>query len=188
MVECKSEELGGEDLLLPNGLWLAATAVGFVYIMPFLLARRPVAIRAQRLAVMGLIVLVLRLVWIAAGFKLKGLLDVTLLVATLLGTVGLVLWRHAWITRSGLDEFREQVESACRGLFLVFEEPVRGHFLLTDKGNTHTLQALSLTSRMQVVLLPSHTRRSKVALLESWLSRQYPGPFPRMSIQLKSRE
>lgn len=177
-----------EGPLLPIGLWLGTAATGFLYTMLFLLARRPVAIRAGRLANLGLMALALRLLLLAAGYQVETGLDATFMVGTLLVTCVLVLGRRVWIVNAREADLRQQVEAACRGLFLSCDEAAKGQFLIIARGNSCVLRVWSLMPRTQLVLLPPLACHKKVALLVRWLSKQYPGPLPRVCVVLKRRE
>jgi hypothetical protein len=172
----------------PNGLYLLAAAAGAVYGTLFLCARRAVALRAGRLAAAGLCLLLLRLIFVVVGYPLDGWLDAALVVAILPSSFVCLRYRRVWLMRVSLEELREQIASACRGLFLSFEEPSQGQFLFTAQGSTDEIRVLSLTSHIQLVRLPRCRRQSKVGLLVRWLSKQYAAALPTVRIILKRRE
>jgi hypothetical protein len=167
------------------GLWWGAAVVWAVYFALFLLAHRPVTLRLLRLGGLALVVAGLRLLLIPCGDSLANPLDIGLTVLTVLG--GVVLWccGRVWLARAEATMLREQIHTACRGLFLEYSEPRTGHLLLAARGGTWRLRLVGLSPRVQLVVLPPVTGPSKAALLLHWLSKQYPGPVPRLHIVLK---
>jgi len=177
-----------EGALLPNGLWLGTGIAALMYATLFLLPRRPAAIRAGRLALLGLLVLVLRAMLLSAGYTVDTWLDASFLLLGLLGTFILALGRRMWILRTQEADLRKQINWACSRLYLPFNESATGQFLFTIQDNTYGLRVLSFTHRIQFVLLPPIAAHRKVALLVNWLSKQYPEPLPRVHITLKRRK
>ena len=137
---------------------------------------------------MAAAVLAARLGLIAAGYPLKAGMDWSLTGAVLLGAAGLRLGARVWLVRGGGEELREQIRYACRGLFLECEEPEQGRFAFCAKGMRRHLRTLALGRRLQLVVLPRPGGHAKITLLTQWLSKQYPGPIPRMRRVLKRRE
>jgi hypothetical protein len=136
---------------------------------------------------MLLAVLVVRAGLLLAGFPPEPWIDVSLA-----GVVMLFAVSRPWIVRVSLirvtvDDFREQIGTACRGLFLRCEEEQHGRFLFTAGGSTFNLRMYSIGRRLQLVVLPPVAGHGKVTLLVSWLSKQFPGPVPRVRIILKRR-
>ena len=172
------------DTCWPGRLWWGAAVILAAYLALFLLARRPVSLRLERLEWLALVVFGLRLVLLALGRPPATYLDLSLTTLALLGTVGLGLRHPIWLARVVREELSQQIWTACRGLFLTCEEPAPGRFLLTAKDGTWQLRTWSLSRRVQVVCLPRPAGPSKVSLLVQWLSKQYPGPVPRVRIVL----
>jgi hypothetical protein len=166
-------------------LWYGAAAALAAYLAPFMLAKRPVSLRMRRLGGSALGVFLLRLLMIPLGVAMEMPVDCGLTAFCLLAGVGLWLAERVWLARVDEGSLREQIEAACRGLFLEYTEPQRGLFLLTARGFTWRLRLVRISRRMQLVVLPQAAELSKAALLLHWLSKQYPGPVPRLHINLK---
>jgi len=92
-----------------------------------------------------------------------------------------------WLVRVSLDEFRQRFDDACRGLRLELRQSCPNRVELVERQQMYSLQMTSLSKGWLLIHLPRATRPSKVALLVDWLSKQYPGPVPRIHIHL-SRE
>ena len=114
--------------------------------------------------------------------------DASLAVTALVGAASLAFGARIWLVRTTGEELREQITTACRGLFLEWEESLPGRFVFSAKGETRQLRTRELGDRMQLVVLPRLAGHRKVALLLDWLSKQYAGPIPRVPIVLKRRE
>jgi hypothetical protein len=170
--------------ILPGALWCAAAACGAGYAGLFLLTRRPAAIRLRRVGVALLVVLALRLALMAVGYSVETAREAVLGGVALAGAAALCLGPRAWLVRAGYEELREQVRAGCRGLFLRHEEPSPNDFLLTAKEGTWPLRLRRLGGRLQFVIVPCPGGGGKVALFVHWLSKQYPGPVPRVRITL----
>ena len=173
--------------IFPVGFWLAAAGTAASYIALFLLARRAVALRLGRLRWLALAVLALRLALLGA-YPLATAFDACFSALGLLSLAGLWLGARTWLLRATAEDVREQIETGCRGLFLVCAEPERGRFVLTAKGTTTQLRMRSLGRRMMCLRVPRLAGQRKVELLIQWLSKQYPGPVPRITIVLKRSE
>lgn len=170
----------------PVALGWATVAAGLGYIALFLLARRPVSLRAARLGGIAAAALVLRLI-LTAWHPLAGA-DRGLVVMLLLAAVALRWGSRVWLVRATMAALRAQIEEACRRLFLACEAPAPGRFLLTARGDGRRLRVLTLGHRLQLVVLPRAAGHGKAALLVRWLSKQYPGPLPVMRRVLKERK
>jgi hypothetical protein len=165
-------------------LWGAAAGLAVLYVLLFLLARRPVSLRPPRLGWPALAVFVVRIGLIPLGCPVTSLLDGVLLAAAGLAGVGLTPAQRLWLLRAEAPGLREQIETACRGLFLQFAEAAPGRFTLTAKAGTWHLRTLPLSRRVQLIVLPRAEGPGKLALLLHWLSKQYPGPVPRLHFTL----
>src|SRR5947209_6267509 len=99
-------------------LWAVGALVVVGYLLLFVLARRPVSLRLARVGCLLAGLLGLRLVLAVAGMTLEGTREV--IGAVLLGVAAgaLVLGWRVWLVRATGDEVREQIQTACRGLFL----------------------------------------------------------------------
>jgi hypothetical protein len=119
---------------------------------------------------------------LAGGYPLASVLDQVLTGFALCAAIGLGLVARAWLVRAESATLREQIETACRGLFLQCTEAGAGDFRLTAKTGVWHLRTFALSHRMQLVLLPRPGGPGKMSLLLQWLSKQYPGPVPRVRI------
>lgn len=172
----------------PLAFWCAAAGLGAAYVGLFLAARRPVSLRLSRLGGMAAVVILTRATLHAAGWPLEFGREGIPGVVFLLAVAGGWLAGRVWLLRSPADEFRQQLETACRGLFLKLEEARPGQVSLTASGRTASLGLRQLTANLQVLVLPQPGGMGKVALLVQWLSKQYPGPVPKVRIVLTRSE
>ncbi len=170
---------------LVAGYWIAAAAVGTVYLLLFVLTSRLVSLRPRRLGVYVLVVLAGRLALVAAGRPAPALPEAVGGIVGLVAGVLLVRCERWWLLRAEAGVLRAQVEGACRGLFLECTEPAPGRLVLTAKGRSHSLRLIALSRRLQAALVPPTKGPGKVALFVAWLSKQYPGPVPRIRVVLK---
>jgi hypothetical protein len=166
------------------GFWGGTAVLVGGYVALFLLVRRPVSLRLRRLGWLFLAVFVLRLVLLLSS-PAPGRFDLALAAVALVGGVGLWSAGRVWLLRADAAGLREQIRTACRGLFLELAESKPGLFLLTAKANTWPLRVMGLGRRLQLVVVPRVAGPSKAALLVHWLSMQYPGPVPRIHFVLK---
>jgi hypothetical protein len=166
------------------GFWGGAAVLVGGYVALFLLARRPVSLQLRRLGWLFLAVLVLCLVLLLCS-PAPGPFDLALAGVALVGGVALWSAGRVWVLRAEAAVLREQIQTACRGLFLELAESKPGLFLLTAKANTWPLRVIGLGRRLQLVVVPRVAGPSKAGLLVHWLSMQYPGPVPRIHIVLR---
>jgi hypothetical protein len=122
----------------------------------------------------------MRVGFIAVGYPLQPGPDAFCFGGILLASIALRLCARAWLVRATAQELGEQTRSTCRGLFLECEEPLPGRFRFAVRGITYNLHVREAWERTLNVTLPPTTDRSKVTLLIQWLSKQYPGPLPRI--------
>jgi len=165
-------------------LWILTGSGIAGYVLLFLLARSRVSLRPGLVARLLGVAVVARTVLLGCGYPLQSILDLVLTGSMVLTAGLLLLVRRAWLVRVTVEELREQLQTASRGLFLEVREPQPGRWVLVSKGE-HELRLVGLTRRLQVLLLCPPPDAGKVPLLLSWLSRQYPGPMPRIRIVLK---
>jgi hypothetical protein len=92
-----------------------------------------------------------------------------------------------WLVRISPDEFRQRLDDACRGLRLELRQSSPDCVELVERQQVHSLRMTALSKGRILIHLPRATRPSKVALLVDWLSKQYPGPVPRIHVD-RSRE
>jgi hypothetical protein len=166
------------------GFWPAAGVLLAGYVGLFLAARRPVSLRPGRLAAFAAAALAARLLLLALGASWAGPLDLALAAGSAAGAAGLLLARGNWLLRAEADALRQQLQYAGRGLFLPHAEPSPGLLVFTAKGSSWRLRLTELGRRLQRVGLPRPPVTGKMALLVHWLSKQYPGPVPRLRITL----
>ena len=172
--------------MLQGTLWAAGGVVVGGYVLLFLFARRPVTLRLARAGWLLAILVGLRLLAILAGVPLQGPLELPLTVVLGVAALALLLARRVWLVRATAEELRKQIETVCRGLFLGVQEPKPGRLQLSTRGEP-ALRLRKLVSRVQVLVLCRVAGPGKVALLCSWLAKNYPGPVPRIRIVLKRR-
>jgi hypothetical protein len=142
------------------------------------------ALRAGRLSCFLAASLVLRIGLVLVCFPLAStweawLFAVCLALALLLGLAG-----RTWLLRTEEATLREQLQAACAGLFLDSAEPRPGVLELSARGAAVRLRWLRLGPRLLLVLVPRVRQPGKLFLLFEWLSKQYPGPIPRIRIVL----
>lgn len=168
-------------------LWAAGGITVGGYVLLFLFARRPVTLRLARVGWLLAILVGLRLVLaILAGEPFQGPPEIILTALLGVASLALLLSRRVWLVRATEKELREQIETVCRGLFLEVQELRPGRLQLSARGQP-ALRLRKLLSRVQVLVLCRVHGPGKVALLCSWLSKNYPGPVPRIRIVLNRR-
>src|SRR5262245_39366350 len=115
--------------------WAIGAALVVGYVLLFLLARRPVTLRLHRLGWLLLGVAGLRLVLAVAGAPFGRPLEDFATLALLAAALVLVLTaRRVWLVRATPEGLREQIQAACRGLFLGVTEEPPGRLKLTAPG------------------------------------------------------
>lgn len=170
--------------MLEGVLWCASAFVIGSYVLLFALARRPVTLRLARVGGLLTVIVSLRLILIAAGAPPEGWPSWIGVILLAVIAAALVLARRVWLVRATAEELNEQIQIACRGLFLVANELGPGRLRLVAPGEP-TLHIWSLGSRVQALAIDRSLETGKAALLYSWLAKQYPGPVPRLRIVLK---
>jgi hypothetical protein len=166
-----------------EGFWTAVGLLLAAYVGLFL-AWRQVSLRPRRLAGFMAVVVVVRLVLLTLGWPWSGGLDVGLAVGSAAGAVLLFGLGRYWLCRVQSAVLRQQLDEASRGLFLPYTEPQPGCLVFSTKGSSWTLRLTELTPGVQLVAPPTVAGAGKMALLVQWLSKQYPGPIPRIRISL----
>jgi len=167
-----------------NPAWLTGAGLLAVYALLVILARRPVGLRTARLGWLVLFVAALRLLLIPVGYPMRGTVEWIAWCGTLAAALIMKSCRRLWIVRVTADSLCEQVRWACNGLFLPCTEHERT-FRLGHHGASRILTFVSLSRNWQVLVLPKRGGSAKVVLLLDWLSKQYPGPLPRIRFVLK---
>jgi hypothetical protein len=171
--------------MLAETLWAVGGVLAGGYLLLFMLARRPAALRLARLGCLLTALVALRLVLAVGGATLQAPAEVAATVLLGAAAGALLLGRRVWLVRATAGEFREQILTACRGLFLGVHEGEGRYRLAATDGPA--LRLWTLAARLQLLVLCRVTGPGKVALLCGWLAKQYPGPVPRLRITLKRR-
>ncbi|MGB5442636.1 MAG: hypothetical protein WBN57_08425 [Gammaproteobacteria bacterium] len=173
---------------MSTSLSLLAGMIPVIYLALFLFSRQPATLRFGRfgwilIAMTGFIVLALEVGDGATETEMR------VLLALLVLSVALIATGHVWIFRMDEEKFRESIRDACRRLLLPFEESTAcsGFILMESSQVIKQLRLLMVCRGFVLVLLPCRSGRGKVELLRSWLSKQYPGPVPRIHIFLKEK-
>jgi hypothetical protein len=156
--------------------------VGYVGLF---LGRSGVSLRPSRVGSMLAVIVAVRLILLALGWPWVGAADMTLAGTTATGAVVVVLARRAWVLRTDAATLRQQMADASRGLFLPCTETEPGCLVFTAKGASWRLRFTELGKRFQLLVLPDSPGTGKMGLLVQWVSKQYPGPIPRVRINLK---
>jgi hypothetical protein len=162
-----------------NPAWLAGAGALAVYALLVILSRRPVGLRLARLGVAAL-----RLLLVARGYPMREALEWVAWSGTLAAALIMNMCRRLWIVRVTADSLCEQVRWACAGLFLACAEDEKT-FRLGQQAADQILTFVSLSRNWQLLLLPKPGGSAKVVLLLDWLSKQYPGPLPKIRLVLK---
>jgi hypothetical protein len=170
--------------LLPALVWGAAAVLAFGYAGLFLWARRPVAIRLIRVGVVCTIVLALRLALLAVGNSTVMEWEIAVGSSALAVGLSCLLARRVWLVRASIEEFRAVVADGCSGLFIAWQESKPGCFVLSAKEGIWQTRLVRLSTRMQFAVVRPPVGQGKLALFVLWLSKQYPGPVPKIHIVL----
>src|SRR5262249_4948766 len=101
--------------------WFGAAAVS-TWVILALVPARPVGVRFAPVGVLALTVAVLRLLLIPMGYPIKSLEEWSAWVGAVLLGLGLIACRRFCLVRTTPQALREQIEWACRGLFLTCTE------------------------------------------------------------------
>jgi hypothetical protein len=166
-----------------NPAWWFAVAAVSTWVILTVVPARPVGVRFAPIGGLALTVAVLRLLLIPMGYPIEGFGEWSAWIGTVLLGLGLVTCRRLWLVRTTPEALREQIEWACKGLFLTCTEG-KNEFVFSHKQASSRLSWFSVSSGWQLLRLPKRSDSAKVALLVDWLAKQYPGPFPRMRIAI----
>ena len=169
----------------PILIWVFTPLV--VYLVLFLLARRPTAIRVSRIG--QLIVLfatgstLLSLVIAEPGDQLNWPLTISCLVT------GICFWPLSQIllVRLTSNQFQELVQAGSARLLLSCETTSSRQLVLMGRNRTASIRSFSVAPRILFVLAPVSHPRDKITLLLRWLPKVMPGPLPRIRIALKRK-
>lgn len=164
-----------------------------LYVVLFLLARRPVRLALARL---GKYQIGLALVAAAPFLFLwaRGLVPevsrVTQFVLAASVATGILLQtcRGVCLIRLSHLDYLNLVGSGCKRLLLSFElQEGETKVVLFGKDRTETLPVRQLTRRVVWTRFPARTTHDKITLLGQCLEKSLPGPLPRLRIVLKKR-
>ena len=173
---------------MSTSLSLLAGMIPVIYLALFLFSRQPATLRFGRFGWILIAMTGFRVLAVEVGDGAAET-EMHVLVALLVLSVALIAARHVWIFRIDVENFRESIRDACRRLLLPFEESTAGSgFILMESSQViRQLRLLMVCKGFVLVLLPYRSGRGKVELLMRWLSKQYPGPVPRIHIFLKEK-
>jgi hypothetical protein len=173
---------------MPDWVWdRVATAACFVPLLAYVglfLVRKEVSLPPWRVLALMSAGVGGRLVLLAAGFALDG---ATLVLSVLVGVILLALavsGGRPFFIHSPEGAVRAEVEEACRRLFIQKEEPRPGEVRLTAKGTTAVLWLMPQGRSSAVIFLPRTKGDGKLRLFFDWLAKRYPGPIPRIRVDL----
>ena len=159
-----------------------------LYVVLFLLARRPVRLTLAR---MGKYQIGLALVAAVAVFGTHGLApSANLGVLVVYVTIGMLLQacRGVCLIRLSHAAYLDRIKSGCKRLLLSFElQEGETKVVLSGKDRIETLPIRQLTRRVLWTRFPARTTHDKISLLAQWLGKTLPGPLPRVHIVLKKR-
>ena len=164
-----------------------------LYVVLFLLARRPVRLALARWGKyqIGLaLVVVAPFLFLWARGSVPEVSRVTQLVLAVYVTTGILLQtcRGVCLIRLSHLDYLNLVASGCKRLLLSFElKEGATNVVLFGKDRTETLPVRQLTRRVVWTRFPARTTHDKISLLAQWLGKTLPGPLPRVHIVLKKR-
>ena len=135
--------------------WITAAVAVLGDLALFLLARGPVALRPPRIGVLLLLADGARGVFDSClGWPLHGVGEGVVAGTVLIGAIGLMSLSRTLVLKATQDGLKEQLETACDGLFLKWEEGPPGKYRLTAKGEDATVDTWPLSRSVQLVRLP----------------------------------
>ena len=159
-----------------------------LYVMLFILARRPVALTWGRIGKCLVVVstlgaVPLLLVGQAVPFSVLTVPGVCLVV-------GCLLWPFcgSQLVRISHDGYLDLVRSGSKRLLLRIDEDNANRIVLIERQRTETLRVTRLSRRVLFARLPSVKSHDKITLLVRWLLKSFHGPLPRVRIVLKKRK
>jgi hypothetical protein len=159
--------------------WVLSPLV--VYLLFFLLAQRPTAVRCSRIG--QLIVLLTSSTSLVMDFdnQASWLLSISFLV------VGICLWSLSRISlvRLTTDQYQALIQTGSARLLLTCETTRSRHLVLTDRTRTASIHLYPIAPRILVAVTPPAHIQDKITLLVQWLPKVLPGPLPRLRIALK---
>ena len=158
-----------------------------VYVVFFLLARRPTAIRCSRI---GQLIVLLITFSALLTFVVTGSHDSVnwpLTISFLLAGICLCLLSQIFLVRLTADQFQALVHTGSARLLLVCETTGARHVTLTGRSRTATVRSFPVAPRILIAFMPVAHPRDKIALLIHWLPKVLPGPLPRIRIVLKKK-
>jgi hypothetical protein len=170
-----------------NRIVTAACFVPLVVYVGLFLLRKDVSLPPwTTLTLMGGAV-ICRLALIPAGFGIDG---TTLVLSVLFGVIVLALMLgggRPFFVHAPEASVRAEIDEACRRLFIQKEEPKPGELRLTAKGTTLVVWVMPQGRRSAMIFLPRTKGDGKLRLFFDWLAKRYPGPIPRLRVDLSKR-
>jgi len=118
-------------------------------------------------------------------------LHMTAIVLSVL--VGLIVLGHflagiaPFHVHASEESLRAEIDEACRRLFIQKEEPRPGELHLSAKGKTVVLVIVAQGGSFTLIFLPRVREMGKLSLFVNWLAKRYPGPIPRIRVDLTRR-
>ncbi len=173
--------------------WVSAGATA-AYAALFLCAAPNRSLRLSRLTLLSLAVLAAsRLGSLFVGSPLNPARDSALVVALAVVLLTQRQLGRVWLVRTSAADFQQQMETACRGLFLPCQSkasnsPRLRQFMFALRDESTQLRSCRICAKLQCLVLPSSGVHGKIALFNSWLAKQYPGPIPKIKIVLGKKE
>jgi hypothetical protein len=179
-------------------VWLAVTGALLLGYLGLFLARKEVAVRPRGLIVLLAVCVMLEppIMWVwktpawktPEGVAFAPTAGALLMFALLLA--GLSLCFGGWsfrLVHAGAAAVLAEMDEACRRLFIQKDDSYPARPKLAAKGKTLTLSVLPLGSRFCLILLPRAAAPGKLTLFLGWLSKRYPGPIPKIRVNLDRR-
>jgi hypothetical protein len=172
-------KLGSTEVLwFITGFWVTIATVGYA-------ATPRSALRLRSVEYGSLLLVVVRAVMIRQGLAARSELDLPLFLLVLALPVLLARW-EIWLVRCSAAEFREDLDRGCRGVLLGIKAASPSRIELEVRGHSRSAWVIGLGGTLTLAILPAKGK-GKVTLLINWLSKQYPGPFPRPRIRLRRK-
>ena len=164
-------------------IWVFSPLV--IYVIFFLLARRPTAIRISRVG--QIITVLIGITYLLSMVVSKWRLDWPPLLVCL--GLGLLLWSlpRTWFVRLAAADYIDLTTSACGRLLLPSSQTKPREITLESRTRNAVIYIYRLTPKLLVTRLPSPKPHDKITLLVHWLGKALPGPLPRLKIKLKRK-
>ena len=165
--------------------WVLSPLV--VYLLFFLLAQRPTAVRCSRIGrlivLLTISITLLTVLVVGPDDQANWLLTISCLVA------GICLWplSRLFLVRLTTDQYQSLVETGSARLLLNCETTMSRHLVLTGRTRTASIRIFPIAPRILIAVTPTTHVQDKITLLVHWLPKVLPGPLPRLRIVLKQK-